>query len=151
MYTITFDEKLEYKKENLKLNAEEEMLWDYFTEVEKMHVFPIEYDYGLFVFYGDSSNYESAEVFSRWEYFIDTLKPYMDKAKKYAEEKKKKEYCIELVKYGTIHFYGTEEEACALANKLQSDSRGVENKFTEDEFGVGWDNTYIDIYNIEGM
>ena len=118
MYTITVDEEVEYKKENLKLNAEEEMLWDYCTEVEKMHVLPVEYDYGLFVFYGDTCNYESAEVFSTWEYFMDALKSScMEKAKAYAESKKK-EYTIEYVAWALQTIRAKDdEEAIKIANE----------------------------------
>ena len=118
MYTIIVDEKSEYKKEKLNLNEEEEMLWDYCTEVKKMHVLPLVYDYGLLVFYGDTCDYDSAEVFSTWEYFMSTLKfSFMEKAEKYAESKKK-EYTIEYVAWAVQTIRAKDdEEAIKIANE----------------------------------
>lgn len=106
MYTLTFDEKDELKKEDIRLLITEEqaIAWDYATEVEKMHVFHIDSCEAVIVFWGDTCRGSIAETYPDLEHFVKyAIEEYyfpnselMRKVREYAESKKK-EYVVEYV------------------------------------------------------
>ena len=60
----------------------------------------------------------------------------------------KKEYYIEFVKYGTVHIVGTLEEARAKAEEIENAFKNIPQKFSTDERGIGWDDSYVDVRGI---
>lgn len=103
MYTLTFDEKDELKKEDIRLTEEQAIAWDYATEVEKMHVFHFYGTDAIIVFWGDTSDGTDAQTYPDLEcfltFYIDNYiddSAWMGKATEYAESKKK-EYVVEYV------------------------------------------------------
>lgn len=62
----------------------------------------------------------------------------------------KKEYYIEFVKYGTVHFTGTLEEARAKAEEIEkaiNDDNRFPN-FVKDKHGIGWNDSYAEAHGI---
>lgn len=104
MYTLTFDEKDELKKEDICLTEEQAIAWDYATEVDKMHVFHIDDCDAVIVFWGDTCRGDIAETYPDLECFLKhAIEGYyffnselMRKVREYAESKKK-EYTVEFV------------------------------------------------------
>lgn len=131
MLTLNFDEAKEVKGNDIRFdNENEKIAWDYSVEVENMHVFPIDYDYGYLVFWGDSCEYRDTMVFAELQHLFDYLtvsKEKMEEAKAYAESKTK-EYTIEYVAYAlqTIHAKDDDE-----ARKIANENLKKLNKDTE--------------------
>ena len=132
MLTLNFDESKEVKSNDIRFdNENEKIAWDYSVEVEKMHVFPIDYNYGYLVFWGDVCEYGDTMVFAELQHLFDYLtasEEKMEKAKAYAESMTK-EYTIEFVAYTlqTIRARNDEE-----ARKIANENLKRMNKDTED-------------------
>lgn len=148
MLNIIFDERKELKKDSIGFYNDDEIIaWDYAVEVEKMHVFPIDYDYGYLVFWGDDCSFNDTMVFAELQHLFDYLTggcEFMEKAKAYADSKGVKEvgkeYQIEFVSYAMCTIKAkNDEEARELANSI------TERLNNDEEYRgmFGWDSCDI--------
>lgn len=148
MYTLTFDEKDELKKEDIRLTEEQAVVWDYATEVDKMHVFHIDSCEAVIVFWGDTCRGSIAETYPDLECFLEyAIEGYyfsnselMRKAREYAESKKK-DYMVEFVAWALAPIKAKDDEEAMKIAKEMKRKMNYDTEISANEYvkSFSWD------------